>query len=67
MYVINNNICFVVVYFFWNVIYWLWFNICGLSCDNVFKNLFLLIEIVVNSVYNIYVDKFNIKYIIENI
>lgn len=61
MYVINNNICFVVVYFFWNVIYWLWFNICGLSCDNVFKNLFLLIEIVVNSVYNIYVDKFNIK------
>lgn len=67
MYVINNNICFVVVYFFWNVIYWLWFNICGLSCDNVFKNLFLLIEIVVNSVYNIYVDKFNIKNIIENI
>lgn len=67
MYVINNNICFVVMYFFLNVIYWLWFNSCGLSCDNVFKNLFLLIEIVVNSVYNIYVDKFNIKYIIENI
>lgn len=67
MYVINNNICFVVMYFFWNVIYWEWFNSCGLSCDNVFKNLFLLIEIVVNSVYNIYVDKFNIKNIIENI
>lgn len=67
MYVINNNTCFVVVYLFWNVIYWLWLNICGLSCDNVFKNLFLSTETVVNSVHNIHADKFNTKNIIENI
>lgn len=53
--------------FFWNVIYWLWLNICGLSCDNVFKKLFLSTETVVNSVHNIHADKFNTKNIIENI
>lgn len=67
MYVINNNTCFVVMYFFWNVIYWEWLNSCGLSCDNVFKNLFLSTETVVNSVHNIHADKFNTKNIIENI
>lgn len=38
-----------------------------LSCDNVFKNLFLSTETVVNSVHNIHADKFNTKNIIENI
>lgn len=59
--VINNNTSFVVMYFFWNVIYWLWLKSCGLSCDNVFKNLFLSTETVVNSVHNIHADKFNTK------
>lgn len=38
--VINNNTSFVVMYFFWNVIYWLWLKSCGLSCDNVLKKIY---------------------------